>query len=188
MVQLPEPTPPGSAANSAGFASIAEIGKQRIRHVVSETVNKQAEQLPLDGSNSETIGFRVYRLDRTHFKPWTDYSGDDVAMLQAQFDAFESPLVDGWKPDDLLVEIMLTEGFPLDSAVTRQPQFAANDVRLVESDFHEHRLWVCLDQRVEPSTASALAMADNDVFICLDGAVGDEMKLRLSDSGNLKTI
>jgi adenine-specific DNA-methyltransferase len=111
-----------------------------------------------------------------------------VAALQAQFDAFESPLVDGWKPDDLLVEIMLMEGFPLDSTVTRQSQFAANDVRLVESDFHEHRLWVCLDQRIEPATASALAMADNDVFICLDSALDDETKLRLSDRGNLKTI
>jgi adenine-specific DNA-methyltransferase len=134
------------------------------------------------------LGFRVYRLDRSHFKPWTDYDGDDVAALQAQFDAFESPLADGWQPDDLLVEIMLIEGFPLDSSVTRQAQFTANDVQLVESDFHEHRLWVCLDQRIEPATVSALAMADNDVFICLDSAVDDEMKLRLWDVVNLKTI
>ena len=138
--------------------------------------------------SSEDLGFRVYRLDRSHFKPWTDYTGDDVDALQAKFDLFEDPLVDGWQPDNLLVEIMLVEGFPLDSTVTRQSQFTANDVRLVESDFHEHRLWVCLDQRIEPATIQALALADNDIFICLDSALDDETKLRLSDRGNLKTI
>lgn len=61
------------------------------------------------------------------------------------------------------MEIILIEGFPLDSTITRQMQFAANDVRLVESDFHEHRLWVCLDQRIEPGTALALVMADNEL-------------------------
>jgi adenine-specific DNA-methyltransferase len=189
LVQLPEPTGKSSEAWKAGFQTIADVCKQRIRLVSAVMTDRDKGRFDLDPINgAEDIGFRVYRLDRSHFKPWTDYHGDDVAALQAQFDAFESPLVTGWQPDDLLVEIILIEGFPLDSTITRQMQFAANDVRLVESDFHEHRLWVCLDQRIEPGTALALVMADNDVFICLDSAVDDEMKLRLSDGGNLSTI
>ncbi len=189
VIQIPEPLSTGSEAYRDGFRTIVDVAKERLRRSLLSFRQQQPSQLPLDwDTTNHDLGFRVYRLDRSHFKPWTDYAGDDVAALQAQFDAFESPLVDGWKPDDLLVEIMLTEGFPLDGTVARQAQFAANDVRLVESDFHEHRLWVCLDQRIEPATASALTMANNDVFICLDSAVDDEMKLRLSDGGNLKTI
>lgn len=189
IVQIPEPTPTNSTARRLGYNHIASVSKERIRRAVLRMQAEQEGQLDLSSrSRSEDLGFRVYRLDRSHFKPWTDFNGDDVAALQAQFDAFESPLLDGWQPDDLLVEIMSIEGFPLDSTVTRQSRFTANDVRLVESDFHEHRLWVCLDQRIEPATASALAMGDNDVFICLDSAVDDEMKLRLSDGGNCKTI
>jgi len=50
MVQQPEPTPPASAARRAGFETIAEIGKERIRRVLKE-VDPQSE-----------LGFRVYKI------------------------------------------------------------------------------------------------------------------------------
>lgn len=51
MVQQPELTPADSAAAKAGFGTIAEIGKERIRRVIG-----QMEQ-------NERAGFRVYRVE-----------------------------------------------------------------------------------------------------------------------------
>lgn len=72
--------------------------------------------------------------------------------------------------------------------ITKQNQFDVNTVHLVESDFHAHRLWVCPDEHIAPAAIQSLQLAENDVFICLDSALSDEDKLRLSDHGNLKTI
>ncbi|MBV7334055.1 site-specific DNA-methyltransferase [Chloroflexi bacterium TSY] len=50
MVQQPEPTPENSRAWLAGFETIAEIGKERIRHVLQEM------------EDAEEVGFRVYKI------------------------------------------------------------------------------------------------------------------------------
>lgn len=186
MVQLPEPTPEKSLARKAGYHTIAEIGRERIRRVIAQMEAETEDQLDL--RPNEDLGFKSYRLDRSNFKAWRDYEGDDVAQLATLFDEFESPLVEGWQTEDLIAEILLTQGFPLDSRVTFQEGFAHNQVRLVTSDFHEHRLLICLDETIAPETISQLDLQDQDVFVCLDTALTDEAKVRLADSGNIHVI
>ena len=134
------------------------------------------------------LGFKCYRLERSNFKPWQDVTKPDLDQIQMAFDRFETPLVEGWQRTDLLSEILLMQGFPLDSTITRQEQYPHNHVDLVISDFHAHRLYICLDQTVAPDTIAALELRDNDVFVCLDSALTDETKVRLSDAGNLHVI
>ena len=180
MVQLPEPT------GDSDLPTIAEIGKDRIRRAIlhMRTEDEGSFDMPPDGN----LGFRCYRLDRSHFKAWRDYQGQDLDTVQTRFDQFESPLVDGWQLQDLLTEILLIEGFSLDSAVTRQPAFTHNNVHLVTSDFHDHRLFVCLDPTIDDATVDQLDLTTNDVFVCLDAALTDQSKMRLSDACNLKVI
>ena len=79
-----------------------------------------------------------------------------MAELQTLFDRFESPLVEGWQAEDVLVEVMLMEGFPLDSATEPLPEFTRNTVTRVSSDLVAHRLFVCLDAAVHDETIAAL--------------------------------
>lgn len=189
MVQLPEPTPEGSTARNAGYETIAEIGKERIRRIIARMKEKGDSQLDLAPRETpEDLGFKCFRLARSRFKQWTGYQGESIAALQGQFDQFETPLVDGWQPEDLLVEILLQEGFPLDSAVERQKAFSQNAVYRVESEFCEHRLWVCLDGTIAQDTILRLSLADQDVFVCLDSALTDGSKLRLDDRCNVHVI
>lgn len=185
MVQLPEPV------NDPRLPTIAEIGKERIRRVIARMREEQAGKLDLQTREQpEDLGFRVYKLGRSHFRPWQPYQGESTAVVQQLFDQAESPLVERWQPAGLLVEIMLQEGFPLDSAVERQKEFAHNAVERVSSEFCEHRLFVCLDARVAQETVEALAGAleAQDVFVCLDQALTDEGKMRLADRSNLHVI
>ncbi|MBM3149271.1 MAG: site-specific DNA-methyltransferase, partial [Chloroflexi bacterium] len=187
MVQLPEPTGEGSPARQSGYATIADIGKERIRRVIKQMQGEQPKLIP-DRETPEDLGFRVFRLERSHFKAWQDYTGGDVAELETLFDRFESPLAEVWTPESLLVEIMLLQGFPLDSAVTPLPACPHNHVLRVTSDLVAHHLYVCLDERLHPATADTLALGAEDVFVCLDSALDEETKLRLQDGRNVVVI
>ncbi|WP_052317518.1 transposase [Caldilinea sp.] len=140
MVQLPEPTPPDSPAQQAGFATIADIGKERIRCVIQRLQAEDAGKLLIGRDAPEDLGFRVYKLGRSHYKAWRNYDGDDLDALQILFARFESPLVEGWQPEALLIEVLLMEGFPLDSAVETIPAFTRNRMRRVSSDLVAHGL------------------------------------------------
>lgn len=62
MVELPEPTQAGSDARKAGFETIADVGKERIRKVIDELAGGGSEQLSMPNLTDEDLGFRVYRL------------------------------------------------------------------------------------------------------------------------------
>jgi len=189
-VQLPEmidlSTPSGKKALNLGLRTIADIGRERIRRVIAKMQAETEDQLDLNPN--EDLGFKCYRLDCSHFKGWQDITPADLDQIEMAFDRFESPLVEGWQPEALLTEILLIEGFPLDSRVAQQEGFAHNQVYLVISDFHQHRLFVCLDEAIADETVAQLDLQDQDIFVCLDTAITDEAKLRLSDAGNLHVI
>lgn len=183
MIQLPEPT------NNFHYPTIADIGKERIRRVIAQMKKEDVGKLNLSTRDTpEDLGFKVYKLARSNFKPWQDYEGDDLSQLQISFDRFETPLVDGWQWVDLLTQVLLLQGFPLNSTLTPLLGFKANTITQVESDFYEHRLFVCLDNKIADETIKHLQLGDNDVFICLDSALTDQAKMRLEDRGNVWVI
>lgn len=137
-------------------------------------------ETPLD------LGFRVYKQAPSSFKPWRDYRGDSLAAAQAQLASFADPLAQGWQPAQLRVEVMLQQGFPLDSRVARNAALAHNAVEVVSHEQCEHRLWLCLDDQIAPETVAALGLAETgfgaqDVFVCRDAALDDQSRARLED-------
>lgn len=197
MVQLPEPTPPDSEARKAGYATIAEIGKERIRRAIRKMKEEQNGQLPLpateDGQPSPLdLGFKVLKLTRSHFKPWAPLPPTDAKTLDSLFEQNVSPLVEGWRKDGLLSEILLLEGFPLDSRVIPLEGIGENDFWRVRHEDVAHELFVCLDEKIQPATVERLKSGEilrrDDLFICLDSALTDEAKVVLDDHLRLKVI
>ena len=82
VVQLPEPCGEKSEAYKAGYKTIAEIGKERIRRVIAkittENTGKEADlfsysnesDLPPSTIQKMDPGFKVFKLDSTNIKPW----------------------------------------------------------------------------------------------------------------------
>jgi adenine-specific DNA-methyltransferase len=170
------------------LGTIADIGEQRLRHVTAVLEKELRKRPAAEQQGPQDLGFRVLRLAESHFNAWKDYEGGDTRELETLFDHFESPLVEGWKPENLLGEVILLQGFPLDSTITRLPEHRANRVWRVSSDLVAYCLYVCLDAELKPQTASQLQMGAEDVFVCLDSALDEETKLRLQDGRNVMVI
>jgi adenine-specific DNA-methyltransferase len=173
LVQLPERT------DRADYPTIADITKERIRRAAAKIKHDHP-------TYRGDLGFKAYRLDHSHFKTWTDQTFTNPATLFDQLASAATPLIDGWQPHNLLVEILLLEGFPLDATVT--PVATTNTVHKVTAPNLAHTLWVCLDETVHDATVAALPFADDDVFVCLDAALADAAKLTLSNRIQLRTI
>lgn len=186
MVQLPEGTPSDSQARKLGYKTISEIGRERIRRVISNVKSNNKKELKL--SPNVDLGFNSFRLDFSHFKGWDVFAGKDISQLELRFEKAETPLVEGWKPETLLTEIILLQGFPLDSQVHSLPEFKGNVIQQVTSEFVTHPLYVCLDKKIQPETVAKLQLGSEDIFVCLDSALSDEAKVKLADQCNLKVI
>lgn len=183
VIQMAEITDQESEAFKAGYKNIAEIGKERIRRVI-KVIRKENK----DKIKDLDLGFRILKLERSNFKQWKDYDSKDLVELQKSFEDWQSPLLDDWKEENLLVEIMLQEGFPLDSAIQILKDHKKNKVVEVISEFCEHKLLVSLDKKIDEETITNLNLAGKDIFVCLDSALTDEQKIKLDDKGFLKTI
>jgi hypothetical protein len=175
--------------SSYELSTIAEIGKERIRRVIAKLKRDNGGNLDLWPRESpEDLGFRVLKLDRSNFKSWQDYQGESIQELETLFNKIEIPLVEGWREADLLTEILLLQGFPLDSAIIPQASFTSNNILLVDSGACAHRLFVCLDEKIADGTISQLRLNSEDVFVCLDSALTDQSKMHLADVCNLNII
>ena len=109
MVQLPELTDENSEAYKAGYKTICEIGKERIRRAG----RKIKTDSPLTTQDLDT-GFRVLKLDSSNMK---EVYYTPAKIVQGEL--FEQ--VDNVKSDrtaeDLLFQVMLELGATLDSKI-----------------------------------------------------------------------
>lgn len=111
-VQLPEPTPEGSAARSEGFTTICDITRERIRRAGVKILKEDAAKL--DGrADSLDIGFRAYKLVDTNFTKWKADSGLSEDELVGLFADLADSADDHARPEALLTEVLLKLGFSL---------------------------------------------------------------------------
>ncbi|MFC1712481.1 site-specific DNA-methyltransferase [Candidatus Poribacteria bacterium] len=118
MVQLPEECDKDSAPYQAGFRTLAEIGKERIRRVISKIEDEQKEKIVEENETRAgklkdlpdfDLGFKVFKLAASNIKPWdADFDNLETALLDT---------VENIKPDrteaDMLYELLLKYGLDL---------------------------------------------------------------------------
>ncbi len=176
------------------YDSIPEIGKERIRLLIKKIkseIRKEANKTPLfQNENLDfDLGFKVMKYDRSNFKKWKNIEDKNIEEVATLFDDLSDPFVSGWKKEDLLFEILLLEGFPLTSQIFYTEEILQNEAyHVCASEFCDHELFVCLDEAIQPNTVELLEMEKDDIFICLDSALTDELKARVQDKFNVHVI
>ena len=144
MVQLPEVTDDKSEAKKAGYGTICEIGKERVRRAGK----KIKEDSPLTTTELD-IGFRVLKCDTSNMKE-VFYRPDEVE--QTIFDNYANNIKEDRTSEDLLFQVMLDLGVLLSSKI-EETTIAGCKVFNVAEGF----LYACFDDNISDEVVKAIA-------------------------------
>ena len=166
MVQLPEKTDEKSEAYKAGYKTICEIGKERIRRAGK----KIKEEAGLQGQNLDT-GFRVLKLDSSNMKD-VYYTPAETPIQQTL--GFEE-LVDNIKWDegrtveDLLFQVLPECNLPLSSKIEER-EIHGKKVFVVEDGY----LMACFDNDINDAVITAIAKEKPYYFVMCDRSIASD--------------
>lgn len=179
-VQLPEPTPEESEARKAGFETISILAGKRIE-LAGKAIRKELAGQTVD------VGFRKFSLADTCFAKWRVSSDSDRNALEQHLLDLRESASDAAIPDDLLIEILLKQGYSLTEKIA-EFQISGLDVRIVG----DNMVIAYLTESIKPSLEQLRAIVDRDpqrIIILEDAFQGDdELKTNLAQLCKSKGI
>ncbi len=116
LVQLAEPCDETNEAYKAGYKTIAEIAKERIRRVIQKIEKEKSEKPDLFDKVKLDLGFKVFKLSPSNFKIWRN-AEITKENLEEQLDVFVEPAKEGSEKENILYELMLKAGYELTSDI-----------------------------------------------------------------------
>jgi adenine-specific DNA-methyltransferase len=176
LIQLPEKLEDGNG-------TIFDIARTRLIKSI-ELMNQEDKN-----ENKFDRGFAVYKLDKSNLVKWNNYEGESIEELETTLNIFtHSHFTDGWTEKNVVIELMLLQGFPLDSQI-KQTSCEQNIIWVIKHDIVPFNLIICLDNKVSKTTVDYLISNHrDDLFICIDDALSNQDKIYLSESMKVKTI
>lgn len=120
MVQVPEPCDENSEAFKAGYKTIAEISKERIRRAGRQ----------INEGKRHDVGFRVLKIDASNMAD-VYYTPD--SLDKTKFDLFVDNIKPDRTPEDLLFQVMLDWGVDL-ALPTAKQSIQGKDVFFVDGN------------------------------------------------------
>lgn len=161
MVQLSEKTDSKSVAYKAGYKTICEIGKERIRRAGT----KIKEEAGLDAQNLDT-GFRVLKCDSSNMK---DVYYNPAEYEQSLFTSLEDNIKEDRTPEDLLFQVMLDLGVLLSSKI-EETTIAGKKVFNVEDNY----LIACFDEYITDDVITEIAKQKPYYFVMRDSSMAND--------------
>lgn len=147
-VQLPELCDEKSEAYKAGYKTISDIAKERIRRAgkkIKSEIQKKIEtketkikelqgQLPteevksgikklkseIEQLKSQDLGFKVFQLTDSNFKQWQQVEGNNTKGLVEQMELFVDPVAESSTIENMVYELLLKSGKNLNSKIEKK--------------------------------------------------------------------
>lgn len=184
MVQMPEPIDSESEASKAGYKTIADIAKERIRSVIKG----YGDHKPVDD------GFKVFKLGESNYYD-NLFEYDPDKSMEENDKAFKDYLNKAKKELfsaevnelDVVYENIIKEGLSLNSKID-EIKIGKNKVYKVTDG--EREFFISPDEKITESAIETLTGKEykEKIFICFDGALNDSGKANLALKLMLKTI
>jgi len=173
MVQLPETCDESSEAHKAGYETIAEIGKERIRRAgkkVVEELKAKNQQLklgeePVDASKLD-IGFRVYKTDDSNMK---DVFYHPAELKQEQLEFLQSNIKEDRTSEDLLTQVILNLGLELSLPIETK-KIGGNTIFIVQTN----ALVACFDNDIDFKIVDTIAELKPFAVVFKDSSFKDD--------------
>jgi adenine-specific DNA-methyltransferase len=183
LVQLPEPT------GNTKYPAITDICKERIRRVIEKLAQDTQKGLDLkDRQQSEDVGFKVFKLAKPNIQQWLHDEERDPEAYSQKLALFNDPLVAGWKPENVIWEVALREGFGLKTQFASRDLGNGNTVYDVIDPDSGQKFMICLDDKIPIDLSKHCDLTLEDLFVCRDVALDDSAAANLALQCRLKTI
>ncbi|WP_255417279.1 site-specific DNA-methyltransferase [Proteiniphilum sp. X52] len=146
LVQMPELCDEKSEAFKAGYKTIAEIAKERIRRAgkkIREEIKREVEKkkgelnFAADDNQAETqvdTGFKVFRLSESNFKQWQQPENYTAEALAEQLKLFIDPVAENADLQNMVYELLLKSGKDLNVKIEANDGYYlidGNDLALI---------------------------------------------------------
>jgi adenine-specific DNA-methyltransferase len=173
VVQLPEPCTENSNARKAGFETISDIGKERIRLSIEGILKSQKELGQEKRKAKLDLGFKVFKLSPSNFKIWNE-NVEEFNENGVQLEMHAEHVSREASSEDILYELLLKTGFELSTKI-KKCKMAGKEVFSIA----EGALLICLEKEISLELIDALADADPIQVMCLDQAFmgNDQLKV-----------
>jgi len=159
LIQIADSCDEESAAYKAGYPTIADIGKERIRRA-SKKIAEENPEAKFDG------GFRVLKCDSTNMKDvYYNPSEFTINLLTDTVDNIKEDRT----PEDLLFQVMLDLGVTLSAKIT-ETKINEKKVFNVENNY----LIACFDTNVTEETITAIAKQKPYYFVMRDRSMAND--------------
>jgi adenine-specific DNA-methyltransferase len=174
QVQLPELLDIKSEPYKAGFKTIADISKERIRYAGKKINEDYADKIikrsvPLDN------GFRVYKLAPSNFVQWDENKAKDD-IQQAVLDFATNKKLDA-TPEALLTEIMLQARMPLNANIEKRDLQNSGWIYVVDGG---NLIAYVANEQISESQANEIADLAPAKLIVLDSAFNGNNALKIN--------
>ena len=130
-VQLPEKCDEKSEAFKAGYKTIADIGKERIRRVIKKIKESENRKLPFEKSKQD-LGFKVFKLQPSNFKIWQGDGIENGKQLEKHLQLHLDSIKKDASEEYMLYELLLKSGRDLNSKIENTDNYyRINDGEMV---------------------------------------------------------
>ncbi len=183
-VQLPESTDEDSEAYKAGYKKISDISRERIRRAG-------------DKIGKGDVGFKSYRLSQSNHRQWQPITeeGDTALLLKQSKMLLDHPLVDGYDEMSVVCEILVKEGYDLNSTIFKVdsgdtdipwPHYIVGD-KAPKTEAARSMI-ITFTEKINAKDLENAKIKLADLFVCFDSALDDTGKVNAGREGNIKTI
>lgn len=165
MVQLPEEIEEKHEAFKAGYKTIAEISKERIRRAGKQILEGECHE-----NWNKDVGFRVLKVDSTNMKD-VYYRPDELG--QQDLTNLVSPVKEDRSSEDLLFQVMLDLGLELHLPIQKQT-LHGKEVFFVDGNL----LVACFDQDISEELVLELTKHEPLRVVFADSCFGANDSLK----------
>jgi len=173
-VQIPEINNEFSEPFKAGYKTIADISKERIKRVIEKI--KKERDIEKSKNSSELFvksdvnmrfdfGFRVYKLTQSNFKVWDTTLEKSPEVIQQKLFEHIQHISPEAQQEAILYELLLKSGFEL-TTVIEKLHLAGKMIFSIA----EGQLLICLEKVITYDCIKEMAEKAPSRVICLDEA------------------
>jgi len=176
------------------FPTVADICVERLKRV-SEKYKKENNANLFKSAHD--FGFKVFKLDRSNFNLMDEFEiekGENIEELKKKYLEWlglfvNQPLVSGWKEIDVVYEVMLKEGFSLNSKIGKV-KIKDDEFYYVKDEEQNLDFYISLKDKFTSETVEEIRTLKykGKIFVFLDTALTDSDKINLSAFVRLKVI